>query len=172
MPKVLVVYYSFSNGNTKIIAEQLQKYLASDIARLDTVKAYSPYTGADCEMVNQALKEVEEGFCPQIKPLPYDVRDHDVIAIGTPTWWYSITPAVRTFLKANNWEGKIVIPFMTHGGWPGHVLKDIRENCNGSEFLSGFEVQYDSHGGSQLITKPSEIDSWLETVRQEISRIN
>ena len=39
-----------------------------------------------------------------------------------------MAPAVLTCLKAQDFEGKTVIPFMTNGGWPGHVIKDIKRN--------------------------------------------
>lgn len=43
MSRMLVVYYSWSNGNTKRIAEQLANRTGADIARIETVQ---PYTGA------------------------------------------------------------------------------------------------------------------------------
>ena len=66
-------------------------------------------------MVSQGQREVDEGFQPEIKPLSVNVADYDVVAIGTPTWWYTMAPAVLTFLNANDWSQKTVIPFMTHG---------------------------------------------------------
>lgn len=39
MKKMLIVYYSWSNGNTKRIAEQLQTATGADIVRM---KPYSP----------------------------------------------------------------------------------------------------------------------------------
>lgn len=55
---------------------------------------------------------------------PY-TGSYDVIAVGTPTWWYTMAPAVLTFLKTYNRNGKTVIPFQAHGGWPGHVIKNM-----------------------------------------------
>lgn len=81
--------------------------------------------------MNQGKREVEKGFMPQIKPLSVNLSDYDVIAIGTPTWWYTMAPAVLTFLITNDFSGKTVIPFMTNGGWPGHVIKDMQANCKG-----------------------------------------
>ena len=40
MAKKLVVYYSWSNGNTKRIAEKLAEELGADIRRIDTVEPY------------------------------------------------------------------------------------------------------------------------------------
>ena len=36
MKKLLIVYYSWSNGNTKKIAKELQKVTGGDLARIDT----------------------------------------------------------------------------------------------------------------------------------------
>lgn len=41
MKKMLIAYYSWSNGNTKAIAEALQKATGADIVRLDTKVSYS-----------------------------------------------------------------------------------------------------------------------------------
>lgn len=143
MSKLLVVYYSWSNGNTKRIAEMLQKETDADIAVIDTVK---PYTGSYDEIVNQGQEEVNCGFEPPIKELKVDLSSYDVIAVGTPTWWYTMAPAVLTFLNANNFTGKTVIPFMTNGGWPGHVMRDIKAACKGANVSHELEVKFDSQG--------------------------
>lgn len=41
MKKMLIAYYSWSNGNTKAIAEALQKATGADIVRLDAKVPYS-----------------------------------------------------------------------------------------------------------------------------------
>ena len=41
--KTLIVYYSYSHGNTKKIAEALRKATGADIERIETVKKYGPY---------------------------------------------------------------------------------------------------------------------------------
>lgn len=124
MSRMLVVYYSWSNGNTKRIAEQLARRTGADIARIETVQ---PYTGSYDEVVDQGHREVNEGYRPPIQPLGVNVADYDVIAVGTPTWWYTMAPAVLTFLEGKDFTGKTVIPFMTNGGWPGHVLRDMKK---------------------------------------------
>ena len=94
MMKMLIVYYSWSNGNTAKIAEQLQRATGADIARIETVK---PYEGSYMEVVDQGQREVQEGFKPAIRSLVYDPADYDVIAVGTPTWWYTMAPAMKSF---------------------------------------------------------------------------
>lgn len=164
--KLLIVYYSISNGNTKRIAEQMQKATGAKIARIETV---TPYTGSYDEIVEQGQREVDRGYQPQLKPLGADIGDYDVIAVGTPTWWYTMAPAVLSFLKSCDWKGKTVIPFQTHGGWPGHVVRDIKNVCRGAEFANEMKIQFDSTGGAELVTKNTEIEAWMKKIEQSLS---
>ena len=84
--KILVVWYSFSCGNTRKIAKQLQVALNADYAEIEPVTPYPPYGGWDSEVTRQGQREVEAGYQPEIKPLTINVADYDVIAVGTPTW--------------------------------------------------------------------------------------
>ena len=158
MKKMLVVYYSWSNGNTKRIAEQLTNGTGADIARIETTE---PYSGSHEDVVEQGKREVEAGFMPQINPISVNLADYDVIAIGTPTWWYTMAPAVLTFLTTNDFTGKTVIPFMTNGGWPGHVIKDMEENCKGAAFAHEMQIQFDSKGKDHLETSEEVITESL-----------
>lgn len=160
MKKLLIVYYSWSNGNTRKIAERLQKATGADLAEIKTV---TPYTGSYRDVVAQGKQEVESGFQPKIEPLPYSVSDYDVIAIGTPTWWYTIAPAVLTFLNSQDWTGKTVIPFMTNGGWPGHVIRDKQKACKGAKSTCEMKIQFDSSGGDQMKTSDQKVSDWIES---------
>lgn len=160
--KPLIVYYSVSNGNTKRIAEQLQKAIGSDIAEIQTV---TPYTGSYDDIVEQGKREAERRYRPEIQPLNVNPTDYDVIVIGTPTWWYTMAPAMLTFLGAFDWRGKTIIPFQTHGGWPGHVMKDIKNACKGANVVLEKDIRFDSTGGATLITKQSEIEEWIQKIQ-------
>ena len=75
-----------------------------------------------------------------------------------------MAPAVLSFLKSFDWNGKTVIPFQTHGGWPGHVMKDMKKVCKGAAFSHELKVQFDSSGGSDLVTYVTKIVSWFEDI--------
>lgn len=165
--KMLIVYYSVSNGNTKRIAESLQKSTNADIVRIDTVK---PYTGSYNDIVEQGQQEVNRGYQPEIKTPDVNVADYDVIAVGTPTWWYTMAPAVLTFLKSCDWNGKTVIPFQTHGGWCGHTVKDMKNICNGATFTCEKDIQFDSTGGANLATPESDINDWIDKVKHTVNQ--
>lgn len=107
----------------------MQSVAGGDLVRLDTAV---PYSGSYNDVVDQGQREVNAGFEPELKPLPVNVADYDVIAVGTPTWWYTMAPAVKTFLHGQNFAGKTVVPFMTNGGWPGRVINDMKAACPGA----------------------------------------
>ena len=167
MKKMLIVYYSWSNGNKKRIAEQLANETGADIARIETTE---PYKGTHEDVVNQGKREVEAGFMPRINSLSVNLADYEVIAIGTPTWWYTMAPAVLTFLTGNDFSGKTIIPFMTNGGWPGHVIKDMKENCKNAKFMREMQIQFDSMGKDHLETPESAITEWIEQIKEDIHK--
>ena len=121
------------------------------------------------QVVEQGQREVEAGFMPQIKPLSVSIADYDVIAIGTPTWWYTMAPAVLTFLHQRDFTGKTVIPFMTNGGWPGHVIKDMEAECKGAKFAHEMKIQFDSTGGDRLETPERVITKWVADVKKDLN---
>ena len=162
MKKLLIVYYSWSNGNTERIAKELQSIAGGDLLKIDTAV---PYSGSYDEVVDQGQREVNRGYEPELKPLTVNPADYDVIAVGTPTWWYTMAPAVNTFFHGQDFTGKTVIPFMTNGGWPGHVIKDMKKACPGAKTACEMQVQFDSNGGDHLETPESEIKAWAQSVK-------
>lgn len=87
--KILTVYYSYS-GNTRKIAEKIQREIGGDIAEIVTEK---PYSGSYNDVVEQGQREVNDGYKPAILPLSKDAAEYDVIILGTPVWWYTYAPA-------------------------------------------------------------------------------
>lgn len=160
--KTLVVYYSWSCGNTEKIAEQLADACDADIARIETVV---PYPEDYQETVDQGQREVNAGFMPEIENLEYNPADYDVIVIGTPTWWYTMAPAIKTFIAENDFSGKTVVTLSTNGSWPGNVTADIEDACTGATFGPALEVQFDSTGGDRQETPQSQVDAWIEQIR-------
>ena len=162
MKKLLIVYYSWSNGNTERIAKELQSVAGGDLLKIDTAV---PYSGSYDEVVDQGRREVNRGYEPALKSLTVNPSDYDVIAVGTPTWWYTMAPAVKTFFHGQDLTGKTVVPFMTNGGWPGHVIKDMKKACPGAVTACEMQVQFDSNGGNHLETPESEIHAWAQSVK-------
>lgn len=74
-----------------------------------------------------------------------------------------MAPAVMTFLTSNNFKGKIIVPFITHGGGGAYsIALDIAEATEG-KVLDSFSI----YGSSNELTGNSgagekNLISWLE----------
>ena len=160
MAKTLVVYYSQSRGNTKKIAREIASTLGADLAAIDTVQPYN--CSYDQLVYGLSKTETQNKVCPPIKPLGKDPADYDRIVLGTPTWWYTMAPAVRTFLTETDLTGKELVLFATHGGWPGHALADMKACAKGAKVIAQTDVQFDSTGGERQETPMPAVTAWAE----------
>lgn len=155
--KTLIIYYSYG-GNTKRIAEMIQKETGGDLAEIETV---IPYSGDYNTIVEQGQAEVNSGFMPDIKPLDVDAGAYDRIILGSPVWWYTFAPAVKTFLAQTDFKGKEVFPYATNGGWLGHTFKDLARECKGAIVKKGMDIKFDEH---QLNTSETKILQWIKSI--------
>lgn len=158
--KALLLYYSYG-GNTRGVAKQLCEVLDCDSAEIATV---TPYTGSYDDVVAQGQREIDSGFEPPVQPLAKDPNDYDTVILGTPVWWYSFAPAVKTVLAACDWNGKTVYPFATNGGWIGHTFRDIQSACAGADVRDGLNLRFD---GARQQTPPEELDRWAAQIKKE-----
>lgn len=166
MKKMLVVYYSWSNGNTERVARMLAEAAGADICRIETK---DPYPEDYDETVALAKRQVEAGFEPELEPLEEDLGSYDAVAVGSPLWWYTMAPAVRSFLVGQSWEGKTVIPFVTDAGWPGTALGDMESLAEPAKILEPLEVRFDSGGGSRMVTSPKDVEAWVRRVSEKLA---
>ena len=84
-----------------------------------------------------------------------------ILFAGTPAWWYTMAPPVMTFLEENNFEGKVIVPFITHGGGGKYTIaQDMKKLAKTAKVLSPFVV-YES-GDSQT---DKELSKWLESLK-------
>lgn len=162
MSRTLVVYYSLSGKDTESVAKRLAEEFGGDLERLETKTPYpEDYEAA----VEQGKREAESGFCPELKPLAHDPKDYECIVVGTPTWWYTMAPAVLSFMRQTDFAGKTVLPFQTHAGQPGHAISDMRKETRGAMLFSGLRLEFGKNG---LVTPESEIGEWIAHAKEAI----
>ena len=156
--KILIAYYSLRNGNTRIVAEKIQKNVGGDIFRIETVDAYpSVYN----EVTTQAKKELESGYRPPLKTSVPNFDEYDIIYLGSPNWWNTIAPAVMTFLEGYNFEGKTIVPFITHeGSRLGASVSDIEKLAPKATVLKGLAVR-----GGSVNDADSDVQRWLKDLK-------
>lgn len=156
--KKLVVYYSYT-GHTKMIAKRIEKKLGCDILE---IKPIIPYSTNYQTVVNKEQNNESSNKTPQIEKIDKDLKKYDEIIIGSPVWWYTIAPVIRTFLKQNDLSGKTIKPFATNAGWLGQTFKEIKKLCPNSNVKEGMNIVFtEDYNKNELVTPIDEIDNWI-----------
>lgn len=157
--KTLVVYFS-ATGNTERVAEMIAEATGSDLFELEPA---DPYTDEDLnynddnsrvsqEHADERLRNVElvaatvEGF-----------DEYENIFVGYPVWWGIAAWPVNTFIEANDFTGKTVIPFCTSAssglGESGELLAEL---AGTGEWLEGMRFR---SGASE-----EDVVAWVESL--------
>lgn len=158
--KTLVVYYS-ATGSTKNVAEEISKNLD---ANLFEIVPEEEYTSDDLDWTDKnsrVSREHDDESLRDVKLKNTKVDNWDsyeTILIGYPIWWGVAAWPVDSFVKANNFSGKTVIPFCTSAsselGQSGELLKSEATDGNwleGHRFSSG--------------TSNSDIKRWTDSLK-------
>ena len=113
--KTAVIYFSWS-GNTRFAAETIAKKAGADIFE---IKAETPYSSDYGKCCDEAKPECYGKTLRPIKPIAgLDLVQYDIVFVGTPNWWGTMAPPVRTWVTKSKdaLKGKTVCIFQTHGG--------------------------------------------------------
>ena len=157
--KTLVVYYS-ATGNTEEVANYIANATGGELFELEPVE---PYTSEDLNWTDENSRVSIEHENPDqrdVELVSTSVDDWDSIStiyIGYPIWWGIAAWPVDTFVEANDFTGKTVIPFCTSSsselGESGQLLADLAgtgEWLEGMRFRSGVDEE--------------DVTSWVESL--------
>lgn len=153
---ILIAYFSHS-GHTREIANFIYDVVGGAIFEVQPEVSYPKSYNA---VVEQAKKEIKAGYKPAMKENLGSIEPYETIFIGSPNWWGTVAPPIVTFLSTQDWSGKTVIPFCTHGGGgQAQVFNDIEKSCSGATILEGFEVY-----GSRSRNTQTQMSKWLQNI--------
>ena len=80
------------------------------------------------ECIEEAKQDQRINARPELKQYPKDIEKYDLIYLGYPNYWGIAAWPVDTFVKANDFNGKTVIPFCTSSssglGQSGELLAE------------------------------------------------
>lgn len=144
--KTLVVYYS-ATGNTERVANVIAKAAGADLFELEPVE---PYSDADLVWTDDNSRVTREHDNPEqreVELVSSTVDDWDSVTtvyIGYPIWWAVAAWPIDSFIEANDFTGKTVIPFCTSSssglGESGELLAELAGTGDwqkGMRFSSG-----------------------------------
>lgn len=143
-----------SIGNTKILAEKINRYLAIPAYQLTPSL---PYPENYDEVVQQAEREKQGLIRVDYQEVVIDFKDVDTIFLGFPNWWGTYPQIIAAFLADHDLENKVIYPFCTHEGSAfGSSLEDLRRVCPGAEIKTGLAFR-----GSKVNCADTAVENWL-----------
>lgn len=153
--RTLVLYFSMS-GNTETVANFIHDEVGGDIVKLETVKNYpSDYN----DLVDYAQEEQRKNERPELKT-KINVDDYDVIFLGYPNWWGDMPMPIYTFLDEYDLSGKVIAPFITHGGSGlSGTPSNIQDEEKNATVTEGLAVS-----GSNSKNSKGTVENWLSKI--------
>ena len=155
--KTLVTYFSAS-GVTKAAAQELAGIIGADLYEIVPEQLY---TDADLDWRDKNSRSTiemnDKNSRPAIKGKVANLDQYDVVYVGFPIWWYTAPTIINTFLEANDFTGKTIVPFATSGG------STIDKACKD---LKAAYPQY-KFGEGKLLNRieKSEVEKWAGAVK-------
>lgn len=155
---VLIAYFSHS-GNTRHMAKQIHDQTLGDIFEIRTTKSYPKDYDT---VVNQAKREQDMDYRPQLATHLPDLGAYEAIFVGYPNWWGTMPMALFTLLEENDFSGKTLIPFCTHEGSQfGSSVSDMKKISPQATILDGLAIR----GGSvRNKSTQRDITEWLDAL--------
>ena len=159
--KTLVVYFS-AQGHTEEVAHKIAENLGGDTFE---IVPKEEYTSGDLDWTDnnsRVTKEYEDESLRNTELVSTTVdnwEEYDTVIIGYPIWWGIAAWPVDTFVKANDFNGKTVIPFCTSSssglGESGDLLE---KEANGGNWLEGQHFRSNP--------SDSDINNWTDSLMQ------
>ena len=158
--KTLVVYYS-AQGHTQEVAQKIADNLGADIFEIVPTDEYSSDDLDWTDSNSRVSREYEDESLRNIELVSTSVDNwdsYDTVLIGYPIWWGIAAWPVDTFVKANDFKGKTVIPFCTSSssglGQSGDLLE---EEANSGNWLEGHRFRSNP--------SDSDINEWTDSIK-------
>ena len=156
---VLVVYYS-ATGNTEEAANYIAEATGGDLFELEPA---DPYTDEDLNYSDDDSRVVYEHDHPDDREVELvadtveNWAEYDTVFIGYPIWWGIAAWPVDSFIEANDFTGKTVVPFCTSAssglGESDRLLAEMAGTGNwleGRRFSSSVSAE--------------DVQTWLESL--------
>ena len=157
--KTLVTYFSAS-GVTRNAAKQVADIVGADLFEITPEQLY---TDADLDWRDKTSRSTIEMNDKTSRPALKDggkvpnLEQYDVVYVGFPIWWYTAPTIINTFIEANDFTGKTIVPFATSGG------SNIKKAC---EDLQAAYPNY-KFGEGKLLNSidKADIEAWSAAVK-------
>lgn len=100
-------------GNNQYVAQLIQQETGGDLFAIETEQQYP---GTHDALLEFAYEERSNDARPALASQIENLDNYDTIFLGYPNWNADLPMPLYTFLEENDFSGKTIIPFTTHGG--------------------------------------------------------
>lgn len=152
-PTILIAYFSHT-GNTRRIANQIHDKVGGDIFEIKTVNPYPQDFDACLE---QATRERDSKFRPQLQAKVGNMGSYDIVFVGYPVWRGTMPMALFTFLESHDFGNKKIMPFCTYYGSGMRGVDQIKQICQRSTVKDGLAIQ-----SNKILIARSDVTRWLQ----------
>jgi flavodoxin len=154
--KSLVIYYT-RTGTAKFVAETVAAELGSDIEEVVDLKKRAGPLG----WVSAGKDSSREKETP-IAQTKRSIADYDLIVIGQPVWAWRPTPAIRTYVKQNDFSGKKVALFFTFDSNPKEAIERTKALMPNAVFVGELPLPKAQENKEDTLKK---IADWCNTLK-------
>lgn len=152
----LVAYFSRS-GNTRVVAGLIHRTLHTDLFE---IRPATPYPEDYLETVAQARKERDSGRERALEATVSNISGYDTVFLGFPIWGETTPPIIRAFLSAHDLSGRMLIPFVTHGGYGlGNSQSVLASHAPKARLRAGFVMEADQERRTM-----NQVNNWLSGI--------
>ena len=113
-------------GRVRVVADMIAEETGGELFSIQTSVEYPEDGGA---LIDYAAEEQDQNARPELTTHIENLDDYDTIFIGYPIWWGIAAWPVSSFVEANDFTGKTVIPFCTSSssglGESGDLLEEL-----------------------------------------------
>ena len=160
--KTLVVYYSLE-GNTELVAKQIQKRAGADLLKLVPKKAYKDKGLSKFLWGGKSAVMAES---PELEDFSLDLSAYERIIFGFPVWASTFAPPLRTFVERYQpqLQGKKLVAFACQSGTGAEKAFAKLAKCIGVE---GFEktVVFIDPKSRPKAEKTGQIEAFCEAMQ-------
>ncbi|KEA51074.1 flavodoxin [Mangrovibacter sp. MFB070] len=144
-------------GSTEYLATLIQQQTGGDLFRIETT---TPYPREHQPLLDAAQKESRENARPIIKTALPDLSGYQTIFVGYPIWWYKMPMVMYSLFEQNQFSGKTLIPFTSHGGsrFTGSIQEIKRLQPNANVITQGLAVYRTEVADEQTI---QQVKQWV-----------
>ena len=152
--KTLIAYFSCT-GNTKAVANLIQKAIGADLYEIKPAVAY---TEKDLDWRDEnsrsSLEMKDSASRPTIGNKVEDMSAYDTLYIGFPIWWDKAPTIVNTFIESYDLVGKTIYLFATSGSSTiTNSVAELKKTYPSLKFVEGKLL----NGATQ-----QTVDAWVK----------